>query len=417
MSDTEYAATARHLASRLTSLAIFDAAGRPTWVGDEVDPQQALDTDPPRLVHGRIDDGLLTGRAGIAVALAGCSTLPGASSSWSMLARTTMAVVLDRPAPQVASLGWQSGDLGIARAAGIVGRLLDDPQLVAAGRSLAGRAVTALHTDPGLCPGYPDLLDGEAGHLAAVLAADLPPAAEASRHAVATNLVERITGQARRDARGACWLMAGVMPSVVGMAHGGSGIALALSAARRIGIGEEELIEEALRWEDGLYALGQGGWPDLRVADPGPGLAWCHGAPGVAISAAVRSGLLTDPRAVVTFTRASQAAAAHRPRDAVFDGTLCHGLSGVVELHLAGAEAWPVAAAEHLRAARLVARHLTRAGRDGHPPWVCGVRGGRTPNVLVGVAGVAVTALRCHDPAILPALTHPGRPRVEALAQ
>ncbi len=94
---------------------------------------------------------------------------------------------------------------------------------------------------------------------------------------------------------------------------------------------------------------------------------------------------------------------------APFDGTLCHGLTGLVELHLLGAEAWPTAGREHLTTARTLARHLTRAGRSG-PGWVCGVRDGRTPNVLTGLAGVAYTLARCHDPALAPSLAHPGLP-------
>lgn len=411
-SDTEFAATARHLASRLTSLAVFDARGRPTWTGDEVDPTQPPETDPPRLVHGPLDDGLLTGRTGIAVALAGCSTLPGASSGWSMLARRTLeAALAHRPTPAYGTLGWQSGDLGVARGAGLVGRLLGDESLVHAGRDLAGRAVEALYADPTLCPAYPDLLDGEAGHLAAVLAADLPGSAEDARRAVAADLIARLTAGAESGARGASWSMAGFAPSVVGLAHGGSGIALALTAAQAAGLRVDEgLVAAALRWEDGHYAADRGGWPDLRVDPPVPALAWCHGAPGVGIVAAARAMLVDDAATVITFTRATRAAAAHLPARTSFDGTQCHGLAGVVELHLAGAAAWPRAAGDHLRAARMVARHLTRAGQEQHPPWVCGVRGGRTPNVLTGVAGVALTVLRCHDPAIVPALTHPGPP-------
>ena len=142
-----------------------------------------------------------------------------------------------------------------------------------------------------------------------------------------------------------------------------------------------------------------------------PGLAWCHGAPGVGIAAAYRTLAGAPAGAELTFTRASRMALAYGPPtgSAPFDGTLCHGLTGLVELHLLGAEAWPTAGREHLANARTLARHLTRAGRSG-PGWVCGVRDGRTPNVLTGLAGVAYTLARCHDPALAPSLAHPGLP-------
>ena len=411
MIDSEFAAAARHLASRLMSLARFSSTGVPAWDGDDVDSVRSEQQGRPVLVHGALDDGLLTGRAGIAVALAACSRLPGGSSAWSMLARQTMhSLLVDRPTLQPGGLGWQSGALGIARAAKLVGELTGDPKLVSAGRELAGQAVWALRNDIALCPPYADLLDGEAGHLAAVLAADLPTAAEPARKAVAGQLVAQIAGRATRDARGASWAMAGFAPSVVGLAHGGSGIALALAAAQASGLDADCLIDDALRWENGHYEASRGGWPDLRVHGRPAGLAWCHGAAGVGIAAAYRSALIGDPFAEISYARARLAAAAHRPNGSAFDGTMCHGLTGVVELHLAGTEAWPSAALEHLRAARIVARHITRAGSSGRPGWTCGVTGGRTPNVLVGLAGVAITLVRCHAAAIVPTLAHPGLP-------
>ncbi len=43
MIDTEFAAAARHLASRLYSLARFEAPGRPVWTGDDIDPTAGID--------------------------------------------------------------------------------------------------------------------------------------------------------------------------------------------------------------------------------------------------------------------------------------------------------------------------------------------------------------------------------------
>ena len=415
MIDSEFAGTARHLASRLMSLAKCSSTGAPAWDGDDVDPVRFEQQGRPALVRGPLDDGLLTGRAGIAVALAACYRLPGGSSAWSMLACQTMHSILDnRPALQPGRLGWQSGALGIARAAKLVGDLAGDATLLSAGRDYAATAVQALRNNIALCPSHADLLDGEAGHLAAVLGADLPATVEPARQVVARQLVAQLAERPIRDARGARWAMAGFAPSVVGLAHGGSGIALALSAAQASGIDSDGLIGDALRWEDGHYEASRGGGPDWRVHGRPAGFAWCHGAPGVGIAAAYRSTTIADPFAEISYARAKLAAAAHRPGGSAFDGTMCHGLTGVVELHLAGAEAWPSAATQHLRSARTVARYLTRAGSSGRPGWTCGVSGGRTPNVLVGLAGVALTLVRCHDPAIVPSLAHPGLPAVAA---
>ena len=419
--DTEYAAAARHLADRLQSLAAHGPDGAPVWSGDDVDPVHSTEQRVV-LTHGRLDDGLLTGRTGIAAALALCARLPGGRPEWSDLGsralRSAIRNALDaEPAPGV--LGWSSGWLGTARAAGLVGRWIGDDELVEAGRILAGRAVRALADEPGWCPDYPDLLDGWAGHLAAVLAADLDPGTEPTRRAAATALLERLLPYADADPTipdpPVSWPMAGTGPAVVGLAHGGSGITIALAGARAAGLvadgSLEALIARSLRWEAGHFRSEAGGWPDLRSADDVPGLAWCHGAPGVGIAAAYRTLAGAPAGTELTVTRASRMTLAYGPPtgSTTFDGTLCHGLTGLVELHLLAAEAWPTAGREHLANARTLARHLTRAGRSG-PGWVCGVRDGRTPNVLTGLAGVAYTLARCHDPALAPSLAHPGLP-------
>ena len=419
--DTEYAAAARHLAYRLQSLATPGPHGVPVWSGDDVDPVRSSG-DRVVLTHGRLDDGLLTGRTGIAAALALCARLPDGRPEWSDLAsRTVRSAVREAldAAPAPGALGWSSGWLGTARAAGLVGRWTGDGTLVENGRTLAGRAVRTLADDPGSCPDYPDLLDGWAGHLAAVAAAELHPADEPTRRTAATALLQRLIPYAGDHPTipdsPVSWPMAGTGPAVIGLAHGGSGITIALAGARAAGLASadslDHLIAGTLRWEDGHFRPEAGGWPDLRSAADVPGLAWCHGAPGVGIAAACRTLAGVAAGAELTFSRASRMVLAYgRPTgSAPVDGTLCHGLTGLVELHLLGAEAWPTARREHLANARLLARHLTRAGRS-ELGWVCGVRGGRTPNVLTGLAGVAYTLARCHDPALAPSLAHPGLP-------
>ncbi|HEU5486041.1 MAG TPA: lanthionine synthetase LanC family protein [Microlunatus sp.] len=420
--DTEFAAAARRLAARLASLAEPDPRGAPRWSGDDVDPARSTEQQVV-LSHDRLDDGLLTGRVGIAAALAAAARLPAGRPEWSALAaRTAWSAVVDRlsePRPS-SGLGWCSGWLGIARGARLVAEWTGDDRLAAAARLLAGRAVDVLAGDPARCPDYPDLLDGLAGHLGAVLAADLDRAGEPARRAAATGLLDRLLAQAVTDSRSGevRWPMAGTRSSVIGLAHGGSGVTVALAAAdardlsATTGIDLSEVIDRTLRWEDGHFRAEVGGWPDLRAGSDVPGLAWCHGAPGVGVAAAYRARVGCDSGTEETYVRARAIVQQLGPPTATgpFDGTLCHGLAGLVELHLAGAEAWPVVADEHLADARLLARHLTRAGRDGRPGWTCGVRGGRTPTVLTGLAGVAYTLVRCHDPALAPSLAHPGLP-------
>lgn len=418
--DSEYAAAARHLAGRLVSLARPDGRadehGSPAWTGDELDPT-TLEDDQPRLVHRQLDETLLSGRAGVALALAVCADLPYADPSWREIARMAAAASLRKTALADHRLGWD-GALGTAHAAAIVGQRTGDSALVMDSQRLAGAVVRRVVADPAALPDWPDLLGGLAGVLCGVTTTPLAAGDEPLRAQAAAALVARLDEASVPEGLGRRWLMATTDTSVVGLAHGASGIALALSLAAsgsatdrglRV-IGNDaalDLAAQALAWEDSWYDVSAGGWPDLRF-DNTPGLAWCHGAPGVGVVAALQAGVALDAHTHARFVRARAASALHQPSGTTYDGTLCHGLGGVIEMHLLAAQAWPASADEHLREARKVAGALVRAGQPGQPTWQCGIlNGGRSPNLLVGLAGVAMTLARCHDPAISPSPADP----------
>ena len=415
--DPALRSAAFRLSDRLAASVVDDQNGAPQWFGDEVDP--AAPKGVTSLRHGPVDDGLLTGRAGIALALATSATAADGDPDLARLAWETIDdVIRRRPQPVAGAAGWQSGDLGIAFAADRIAEVLDDGPLALEAASLATRAVTVLaRGSEEWIPSYPDLLDGLAGHLLAVLSARLPASAEHVRIAAAARLVAAIHAGAIRDEHGARWKMAGTELSVAGMAHGASGIMLALAAARAAGIpgSDRGIIEDAQLWESGCYDSAANGWWDLRLEEPVIGMAWCHGAPGIGIGAAARA-QLGEQDLVGTYLRAVRSARGDFDRadvdtDADADATLCHGRAGIIELHLAGAQAWP-SATEHLRSARALAQDIVAGvGADGATTWSHGVVGGSSPAILDGVAGVVVTLLRCDAHESIPALTYPGLPR------
>ncbi|MFF2485891.1 lanthionine synthetase LanC family protein [Microbacterium sp. NPDC058062] len=415
-SAAELGVAAITLARRLAADVVVDDRGAPRWIGDEID--LAASTDGSVLKTGPVDDGYLTGRAGIALALAAAAR-HARDASLALLAHATIADVVDsRGTAQRGQLGWQSGDLGIAIAAERIADLLGRPDLANAGRRLAADAVAALATaDDSRLPGYADLLDGSAGHLLAVLAAALPARAERHRAAAAERLVRDLRARAVVDICGARWPMADGDRAVTGLAHGSSGIGLALLVAHAAGVvgADRALADAAWTWEDAGYGAEDGGWYDLRVDEPAIALAWCHGAPGIGITAALRSRIDRDDalESEATYLRALRSIERARrefPDDEGDDATLCHGRSGIVELHLAGAEAaWSTDGSsreEHLRAARYEASVIAAGiDADGSTTWSHGVRGGRSPAVLDGTAGVVLTLLRCAGP--MASVAHP----------
>lgn len=427
---TVYSDAAVRLADRIAESVTPDTEGSPTWLGDDLDPV-ALAVGQTSLVRGQLDDGLLTGRAGIALSLAVCAGLPGGNPRWASLARRTSAAAVRASAATLpgGQLGWSSGAFGVARAADVVSRLIGDDPATSGAAHLGLLGLEALQDAPDRLPPWPDLLGGVAGVLIGLACTPLPPGHDAARGEALARLIRRLAAMGVADASGVRWPMATTETPVVGLAHGASGIALALLVAARRLEGHTPGVRrsrssgrhsdaaalarrwagDALRWEEGLWDADRGGWPDLRKQMSGPGLAWCHGALGVGLIASLLASAEPGTRlagtAHVAYLRAAQAAQLHRPASADFDATLCHGLGGVVELHLAASRAWPTASAEHLRRARQVADGIVANGR---PAWTCGVpAGGWTPNLLVGTAGVALTLARCHDPALAPS---PGDP-------
>lgn len=415
MSATVWSDAASELARRLADLAVTDRSGAPAWTGDDLDASSFLDKTP-RVVHGPLDESLLSGRAGIALALAGCARLPGADERWADLARRAARASVDRSLATLASgpLGWDGGALGVARAACVVADLVGDESLRGASEGLGAAALWHVSAEPGRLPASADLLGGVAGVLVGATTTPAPRRTLPLRRAALRVCVDRLGELAMADADGVRWAMATTDLPVAGLAHGASGVAFALRMAT-LAFGPDaapaswdRLAEEALRWEAGLTEPASGGWPDLRSPSRPSALAWCHGAPGIGACAALTVRLGSPGRSAgsahATYLRATRAARLHRPAGDAFDGTLCHGLGGVVELHLLGAQAWGEAASEHLRSARTVASALVGTSSR----WTCGLPvAGLTPNLLVGLAGVALTLVRCHDPALAPSPADP----------
>lgn len=136
------------------------------------------------------------------------------------------------------------------------------------------------------------------------------------------------------------WKCPGELNPLVGLSHGASGIAAALSRTvngHRKAEEIVEVIEKALRWER-QYFTKQTGWTDLR-ADPGEQKmqAWCHGAAGAAISRVqilnncglqMSQELLDQTRLEINIATKLLLAETKRMLRAKHSDCLCHGTVG-----------------------------------------------------------------------------------------
>lgn len=387
------------LGDRLVREAIWHGE-RCTWLGDDVDAARGAGA----VVHRAVGPDLYNGTAGVGWFLAHLARRTGDEGQ-----RRTAAGALRHALGRApgAPPGLHTGQAGIALAAVSGGQAIEDEGIAAAGAEVA---------DGLPVPYEVDLIGGHAGIVLALLALGRPEAA--------SEVGERILGQAIRTDTGWCWPTPppATEPPLCGMAHGASGIGLAL-AELAAATGEARFAEaatQAFAYERAWFDREVGTWPDLRELDwsrlhlgqrpPYPSF-WCHGAPGMGLARLRSHQLGGDPlllaeaaAAVDTATAGAFRAAKARDEGGPYDPglCLCHGAGSLLELHVVAAEV--TGDGEHLA----MARRLAELAVAGLAPALgaevpCGVPGGgETPGLMLGLAGVAASLLRVADPSALP---------------
>ena len=291
---------------------------------------------------------------------------------------------------------------GLVRAAG----LLDLPELMDEAARVAAR-IDQHRIDRGEVL---DVAGGLAGGVLGLLALH--------RAAPRTDLLERALACGRRLAEHAVTTPAGGVAwptrdgvALAGFAHGASGIALSLG---RLGVAAEDdglvaLARRGLAGECELYDTASGNWPLLQRRSPGgpveriPMVAWCHGAPGVAMARVGLLGTLDDDSlrselatALATTLRHPLGGPDH----------LCCGNLGRTDVSLTAGgrlEREDLLEAAWEQATMVIRRAAVNGGfclepRDHNP------RPGLHPGLFHGVSGIGYQLLRLAAPDRLPSL-------------
>lgn len=312
-------------------------------------------------------------------------------------------------------LGWYEGALGVAWAGTDVGRRLERPELWERGVGLARSTVDALREDRN-APAEAGLLYGASGITAGLFA-------------LAEALEERAFAEAGRDgARALCQALMSeeqlAVPSPgCGLARGHSGVALALCSSLVAGPDDADAraaIARAFANERAWFEAGAGWWSapvhDWMAQHEHPGdltRSWCSGAAGIGIARVAAYAATSDLMYLAEAGAAIEVLRGGSGGGAPFDGSVCHGACGQIELLLVAAALLGEPA--HLSAARtvgtaLVERARRRAGYgSGYGP------GTQDPSLLYGLGGIGLTLLRLYDPAsaaspALPPFAQPERP-------
>lgn len=271
----------------LADASLRDPRGRLTWL--TLRPTR----DGSRLHMGKIDLGWYSGRAGMLSFLDAVvrSALPGP------LREQATELIGAVWAPVRESLAGDSEydafravrdcGLGLNGAGGLLSMLVGGLSGVSSEQTDSARARIIAALDAGLVERdrQLDFVSGAAGAvqpLIDVLQAGRDPLAERVLGKVAEHL------RAQQDPRSGGWPTEYADQPLTGFSHGAGGIGLALLRAG-VALRSEEFVAAGARglaYEHSVRDDELGNWPDLR-RESGAGafmVAWCHGAPGIALA-------------------------------------------------------------------------------------------------------------------------------------
>ncbi len=386
------------IATSLAREAIWDG-GRCTWLGAEL-------PGPDGASYGTLPADVYSGTAGLGLFLAALwnvARIQEVRQAAIGAVRQSLAGVEALRETNV--LGLYTGALGVCWAAVRAGISLEESGLVADAASQLRLCRDEAYRNGGK---EWDLVAGQAGAILGVLWL---------RHALgddallewAAFLGAALIAAGKRDRAGRLsWRLhpGRGAPALTGYSHGaaGAGIALLeLGAAVR-----HEAFEEAglaaFAYERRWFDAERSNWPDFRRTGGRPhqlpypfSTAWCHGAPGIALSR-LRAMQLA-PRPQVAEELGAALATTSQATAAMLDapGTtfcLCHGLAGNAEVLSLCADqpapslVWRVAA---------YGRQNYGAGRA---PWPCGPYLADVPGLMLGRAGIGHFYLRLFDPSV-----------------
>jgi lantibiotic modifying enzyme len=388
--------------------------GRCNWIGPAMEPMGGR----WRQVYKAFGPDLYGGTSGVALALA---ALYG--STQERVFRKTALAAMDHALGRAEDIepqsrtGLYSGWFGIALAGLRVAKLLDDQSA----RDRTVRLVNELvemQPDTSNC----DLLAGCAGALIGLLVLHGEIGGEDRFIDSAICFGDALIGSAIREETGWSWgdlykPESGAFGNLTGYSHGAAGIGLALLELSRI-TGEsrfQEAGEAAFRHERHWFDPEKGNWPDLRNPELSGGArtdapsfmnAWCHGAPGIALSRLRSYQILTcetcrGEAEIAIDTTINKLYGDSEMSQSNY--SLCHGLGGNSEPLIYGAEV--LGKPELFARAEEVALRGISTYAANRVTWACGGPGGlETASLMLGLTGIAYFYLRMADPLQTPSV-------------
>lgn len=249
-----------------------------------------------------------------------------------------------------------------------------------------------------------DLQAGSAGAILGLLSV-FEAAADERALGTAVALGESLR-RSRRDFGGRRWgWPSEAGPCLAGMAHGSSGIVLALTRLGRTANRPRftEAARRGDRYEDSLFDAGRENWPVLVRHDGETGrvfrTAWCHGAPGVVLSLVAR-GETKEPGLLARVERGLRGV---RRAGVLATDQACCGNVAIIEAFLAAGEAF--GRTDWIAEARGRAAVVVHAAMERRSFRVARERGDASGlSFFRGLSGIGYTLLRVARPGTLPSV-------------
>ena len=393
----ELIAAARAVGDRLQELALGNLQ-ESTWIGLILTGDNEWRLSP-------LGPDLYDGLPGVVLFLAYLGKLSG-DAKYSSLARnalTTLRRQLRSP-EAVNGIGAFAGWGGIVYLLTHLAVLWADPSLLDEAETMAHSIETHLQHDAQL-----DVIGGAAGSILSILALHrCQPSSAMLRLARACG--EHLLQAALQTQHGMGWHCISEAPCpLTGFAHGNAGIGYALAALAGA-TAEPKFCQAALAafdYERSLYDAKHRNWPDLRGGDHLQfDAAWCHGAPGIALSRLCSLSYLSDAPMHDEIQAGLETTTAYR-----FGGndSLCHGDLGNADILLSASQI--LRDDRHRLNAGQVTSSLLASVQNRN--WICGnPLGIESPGLMTGISGIGYALLRQADPRRVPSILalHPPCP-------
>ena len=322
--------TAATIAQQLASSALWHEE-RCTWFGPDL-PSSAAHDEAASEARSALGPTLYSGLSGVSWFLAEVARATGERAITRVAGGAAHQAVFRMSSPTVGPhdhglyFGWAGVLLGVAYTA----RVLDEPQLSDAVRSCIEKLPEAAAESREF-----DITVGRAGSILALLGLasmlDVPKLVDRAR-ALGAELCDLADWS--RDACSWPAHGANAQPqNLTGYSHGTAGVAHAL--AELFSVTSEtrfaDVARGAVRYESLHFSKDAKNWPDFRQPQNPPRFmsAWCHGAPGIALSRVRTAQLLKEPKHKVEAETALETTADSIDSSLASDndpGGLCHGL-------------------------------------------------------------------------------------------